>query len=61
MAKRDEKNAEDLESRSDKREFFQKELERIGLKLEWAQQDSHVTPDLIILQTQLFCSLIYLG
>ncbi|KAI6657422.1 Anoctamin-7-like [Oopsacas minuta] len=41
VAKRDEKHSDDFENRAKKRDFFHKELEKIGLKLETAQQDSN--------------------
>ena len=43
VAKRDEKHEDDFESRRKKREFFHNQLEKIGLKLESAQQDSNVS------------------
>lgn len=43
VANRDEKHEDDFERRREKREFFHNQLEKIGLKLETAQQDSHVS------------------
>ena len=43
LAKRDEKLAENSERRREKREFFHSQLEKKGLQLETAQQDSNVS------------------